>query len=127
MFKPRTRFLTGILTLVFFAWLLPLGAFIRPAQEGTACGGKRAMHMCSMGMARAPKTQKPPAGVSVTAPGGFYSGAKSPGSAGNDLLSQIRLNPFFDQGGRLSPSAPLPSFQEFPQSVFRPPAFQPLF
>lgn len=29
-------------------WLMPLGAFIKPSQEDTACGGKRAFHMCCM-------------------------------------------------------------------------------
>lgn len=36
-------------------WVLPLGVFIKPSQEKTACGGKRAFHMCSsMSVAAAP-------------------------------------------------------------------------
>ncbi|HTL70136.1 MAG TPA: hypothetical protein VL404_02475 [Candidatus Eisenbacteria bacterium] len=32
------------------AWVLPLGAFIKPSMEKIACGGHRAFHMCcSMG------------------------------------------------------------------------------
>ncbi len=31
---------------------MPLGNFIKPSQEKTACGGGRAFHMCSMGMTK---------------------------------------------------------------------------
>jgi hypothetical protein len=38
----------AILTFAgFFLWIQPLGAFIKPAAEDTACGGHRAFHMCS--------------------------------------------------------------------------------
>jgi len=33
--------------IFFFAWLLPLGVFITPSQEKIACGGKRAICLCS--------------------------------------------------------------------------------
>ncbi len=41
---------SAALSLAFCAWILPLGAFIKPSQEKTACGGARAFHMCTMGM-----------------------------------------------------------------------------
>lgn len=40
----------AVLTLtafVFFVWLLPLGIFIKPSQEKIACGGQRAICLCS--------------------------------------------------------------------------------
>ncbi len=38
----------GFFTIaLFFLWLLPLGIFIKPAQEKIACGGKRAICLCS--------------------------------------------------------------------------------
>ncbi len=44
--KPLVSLLS--ITL-FFLWILPLGFFIKPDQEKTACGGLRAVCMCSMG------------------------------------------------------------------------------
>lgn len=39
----------AILTFAaFFLWIQPLGAFIAPSAEDTACGGRRAVHMCSV-------------------------------------------------------------------------------
>lgn len=32
---------------VFFVWILPLGVFIKPWQEKAACGGQRAICLCS--------------------------------------------------------------------------------
>ena len=42
------RLAAGVACAAIFAWMLPLGSFIKPSQEKTACGGKRAFHMCSM-------------------------------------------------------------------------------
>lgn len=43
----------GILTiLLFFIWILPLGAFIRPDQEKKACNGQRGICLCSHAKAR---------------------------------------------------------------------------
>lgn len=71
------RLFSLFLSVALSAWLLPLGAFIKPSQEKIACGGNRAMHMCSMNdparvntdtsdkvtfsSAGAERTQKPPA------------------------------------------------------------------
>jgi len=41
------RFIISLsLSLIFFTWLLPLGVFIKPSQEKTACGGQRAICLC---------------------------------------------------------------------------------
>jgi hypothetical protein len=45
------RFISLLSALTIFVWIMPLGAFIKPSQEKTACGGHRAFHMCSMGQA----------------------------------------------------------------------------
>jgi hypothetical protein len=34
------------LVIIFSFWILPLGVFIKPAQEKSACGGERAICMC---------------------------------------------------------------------------------
>lgn len=44
--KPLVSLLS--ITL-FILWILPLGFFIKPNQEKTACGGLRAVCMCRMG------------------------------------------------------------------------------
>lgn len=42
------RFSISSLTIfLFFIWILPLGFFIKPAQEAKACGGQRAICLCS--------------------------------------------------------------------------------
>lgn len=46
------RLASSLSALAIFVWILPLGAFIKPSQEKTACGGNRAFHMCSMGMGK---------------------------------------------------------------------------
>ena len=78
MFKFTTLFLT--ITLCF--WFLPLGSFIKPSQEKTACGGKRAFHMCSM---MAGKVNPNPSNtVSYQNGSDFARDAKSQASSGND-------------------------------------------
>ena len=37
----------SVTLFLFFIWILPLGAFIKPAQEKTACNGRRAICLCS--------------------------------------------------------------------------------
>jgi hypothetical protein len=40
--------ITALSTIIlFFVWILPLGVFIRPSQEKLACGGRRAVCLCS--------------------------------------------------------------------------------
>ena len=67
-------------------WLMPLGAFIRPSQEKTACDGQRPFHMCSM----AGKIRADDAGfsskVNFTNASGVNAGAKYSASQGNDFL-----------------------------------------
>ena len=41
------RFVATTSLILFVVWILPLGAFIDPAKEGKACGGQRAICLCS--------------------------------------------------------------------------------
>lgn len=41
----RTLSLTVL--AIFFIWILPLGAFIKPSQEKKVCNGQRAICLCS--------------------------------------------------------------------------------
>jgi len=41
-----------MIIVIFTLWLLPLGAFIKPAQEKIACGGQRAICLCSHAKAK---------------------------------------------------------------------------
>lgn len=46
------RLIYSLLALFFFIWILPLGAFIKPEHEKTACNGQRAICLCSHLMAK---------------------------------------------------------------------------
>lgn len=85
------RLFSFVTVVCFSAWLLPLGNFIKPSQEKTACGGDRAFHMCSM-MAPAQIDDNSSAGkVSFTSASGVEKTQKSPASAGNDLFAAASL------------------------------------
>lgn len=43
----HTKILSFTIVAIFMTWLVPLGFFIKPAQEKTACGGQRAICLCS--------------------------------------------------------------------------------
>ncbi len=45
--KVMRRILTSLILVVFVIWLLPLGIFIKPAQEKMACNGQRAVCLCT--------------------------------------------------------------------------------
>ena len=68
----RVRIAAFVTCAAFFLWIVPLGVFIRPSQEGKTCGGKRAFHMCHMGGAKAASTPAP-AGPAVSAFAGFHA------------------------------------------------------
>ena len=40
-------FIRSLTVLLFFIWILPLGFFIKPAQEKFACDGQRALCLCT--------------------------------------------------------------------------------
>lgn len=70
-----------------FLWILPLGSFIKPSQEKTACGGSRAFHMCTMGMGQAKKGPGPQK-ISFTNASGAEKTDRSPSSSGgNDFIN----------------------------------------
>jgi len=41
------RIISTLIIFLFFIWILPLGAFIRPEKEEKACNGQRAICLCS--------------------------------------------------------------------------------
>lgn len=86
-----------------FLWILPLGAFIRPSQEKTACDGKRAFHMCSMGFfsneQKEPTSQK----ISFTSGSGVEKTNKSAsGSGGNDFADESGFFQIPDKSSKVS-------------------------
>lgn len=72
-----------------FAWILPLGNFIKPSQEKTACGGGRAMHMCTMGMSNMHKVPAPEKFTFSDASGVEKTNKSAGGSSGNDVMPMI--------------------------------------
>jgi hypothetical protein len=94
MFKSFSLFVAAAMT----AWVLPLGSFIKPSQEATACGGKRAMHMCSMMSGKTAK--EAPKGIAFTSASSVEKTAKSSASGGDDFLLE-RLIKGARESGRL--------------------------
>ncbi|MBP9733314.1 MAG: hypothetical protein KBD07_02940 [Candidatus Omnitrophica bacterium] len=105
--------------LGFFMWIQPLGAFIAPSQETTACGGNRAYHMCSTQFTPSTTLSKTSsAGMSFTAQTGDERAPSAPGSAGGmDAASEavmqadLRPQPFL--------------FEKDPPAFRQPPIFLP--
>lgn len=83
------KFSAAFLTLTLFLWLMPLGTFIKPSQEKTACDGQRPFHMCSMmaGKAEASGTK----GKIVLANPTSGPQAKSAASGGDEFLPALDL------------------------------------
>ena len=73
------------LTLTLFAWMMPLGAFIKPTQEKTACDGQRPFHMCSMMMQMQQKA--PSNAMGYTNQAGAQNSPKSQASGGGNEFS----------------------------------------
>lgn len=96
------RSVSPLLVVCFFAWILPLGAFIRPSQEKAACGGNRAFHMCTMEMSQ-PQKDPGPQKVSFTGGSGVEKTNKSAsGSGGNDFTNGSILAKVHDKESRLA-------------------------
>jgi hypothetical protein len=74
---------------LFFIWLLPLGVFIKPSQEKIACGGQRAICLCSNAASNAKKT--PTGGYGLKTNSSNKESSASNGKAGHEYLV---LNPF---------------------------------
>jgi len=56
--------LTALTLIVFMAWLLPLGIYIKPSQEKIACDGQRAICLCHVGLHKAANKPMEP-GISL--------------------------------------------------------------
>lgn len=82
--------IASLTILLFFIWILPLGVFIKPAQEAKACGGQRAVCLCSHADAKTAKA------VSAL---GFQKGgvsankeaASSGGGAGHYFMASTQM------------------------------------
>jgi hypothetical protein len=91
--KTMIRTAASILTLCMFLWVLPLGNFIKTSQEKSACGGGRAMHMCTMGMGKVKAPTSDASKISFTNPGSVEKTNKpSSGSAGNDFADLTSIH-----------------------------------
>ena len=78
-------------TVCLFSWLLPLGAFIKPSQEKTACDGQRPFHMCSMPAGKAMPDRGFSSKIGFSDASDVNARAKSSASAGNDFSSPASL------------------------------------
>jgi hypothetical protein len=97
LFKAVSLFLA----IALFAWLMPLGAFIKKTEEKTACGGKRAFHMCSMMQESQPTQEGPSDGVvKFTSASGSVEKSQPSGSGGNEFFSDVLSAALLERAGR---------------------------
>lgn len=113
-----------ILSAVFL-WLMPLGAFIKPSQEATVCGGLRAFHMCTCFKGKIDPNR---VGAHGRAPlltsSDFGQNAKSSSSGGDTdpLPLKSVYEPAFSASDFFM-NSPVFSYPLVRQAVFRPPIF----
>lgn len=101
-------------------WLMPLGAFIKPSQEKTACGGGRAFHMCSMMSGKA-HTDNGSSKILLTDGGNVEKTAKSSTSGGDDLVLTMRRQTIAEPVSFRSDMLEIPALRFIPAALFRPP------
>ena len=103
---------------------MPLGAFIRPSQEKTACDGRRAFHMCSMSMGKI--NPKPSSKVTFTNANGSEQGPKSSASSGDNFVIVSRGRPALEDNFRHYDFSLLFAYSFFRDSIDPPPKAHPL-
>ena len=109
------------LLISLFLWFLPLGAFIKPAQEKTACGGQRAFHMCSM-MSGKVNTERPQK-ISFTNASGFNETGKVKGSSSGDDFLPDEIKKFLEEPvSRHTEDVSQLILRIFPRPIFHPPS-----
>jgi hypothetical protein len=86
------RYLVSVLTaLLFFIWILPLGIFIKPSQEKIACGGQRAICLCSHAQSKVKSNAMEAYGLKNNSNNNKESNA-SGGAAGHYYLAAYLFN-----------------------------------
>lgn len=113
------RIISTLMAFLFFIWILPLGAFIRPEKEEKACNGQRAICLCSHLLAKHRPQQ---VASSVLKSGAGAAQKESTGPASHFFLSPdniIRLsvneNIFFSDDILLYISAVLRPVEHIPK------------
>lgn len=79
------RTVSLLVLVLFLVWILPLGVFIKPADEQKVCAGQRAICLCTHKM-----TQDKPAGagkIMLTNTGALNKESFSPAGASHDFWS----------------------------------------
>ena len=92
------RFISLFSIVAISLWILPLGAFIKPSQEKTACGGNRAFHMCT-GMSQ-PQKDSTPRKTAFTSNVGVEKTNSSAAGAGTHFLTAGTLTGPRDNSAR---------------------------
>ncbi len=77
-----------LIIVVFLLWLIPMGIFITPSKEKMACGGQRAICMCSHAASMSSNSQKTTHRVYKAVP----TPQKESSSSGSYFLSAIFRN-----------------------------------
>lgn len=78
------RLLSAVVLIIFFIWILPLGAFFKPSQAKIACDGQRAICLCPHLIVKH-KAQDQGEKIVIVNPGVHKEGS-SPGGASHDFV-----------------------------------------
>lgn len=86
----KAQAVSSIIVILFFIWILPLGFFIKPAQEKIVCNGQRPICLCSHRMSK-PAAQN--AGKAINKGSGATQKEQSvPGGASYHFLTAQKMN-----------------------------------
>ena len=81
------RYTTSVALICFLVWIIPLGAFISIDKERLACGGQRAICLCSTSLAGHPSGGE--GKIAMIKSPGLDKESGSSGSPGHEFLSAI--------------------------------------
>ncbi len=119
------RFVGFFSAVSVLLWVLPLGSFIKPSQEKSACNGNRAFHMCSMMSPDAPpetKVSKENSGkVSMDNASAAERQTKSSAGGGSDWTLRATPQNLASLETQLLESNALSNTFYLARSTFRPP------
>ncbi len=82
------RCVSVLVLFLFFVWIIPLGAFIDPSKEDKACGGQRAICLCSLHLEKNQNRNHAPK-IAITNPG-VNKESRPAGGASHDFLLSKR-------------------------------------
>lgn len=114
------KFVSSLSVITILVWVLPLGVFIKPSQEKTVCGGKRAFHMCHMAKASA-TSQNESTKITLNTAGQSGQEKEKGGSSGNEMQLDEITRSAREKYSFYHFNESLPYRKSLSRLIFRPP------